>query len=43
MNRFAKKFIQSTVISGVALSLFSVSAIAEAENKLNAKPEITVD
>jgi len=28
MNRFAKKFIQSTVISGVALSLFSVSAIA---------------
>ncbi|MEN9340880.1 MAG: hypothetical protein RL178_192 [Pseudomonadota bacterium] len=28
MNRFAKKFIQSTVISGLALSLFSVSAIA---------------
>lgn len=28
MNRFAKKFIQSTVISGVALSLFSLSAIA---------------
>ncbi len=28
MNRFAKKFIQSTVISGLALSLFSASAIA---------------
>jgi outer membrane protein len=28
MNRFAKKFVQSTVISGVALSLFSASAIA---------------
>jgi outer membrane protein len=28
MNRFAKKFVQSTVIPGLALSLFSASAIA---------------
>ena len=28
MNRFTKKFFQSTVISGLALSLFSASAIA---------------
>ncbi len=28
MNRFAKKFIQSTMISGLAVSLFSASAIA---------------
>ena len=31
MNRFAKKFVQSTVISGLALSLFSASAIAADE------------
>jgi outer membrane protein len=28
MNRFAKNFVQSTLISGLALSLFSFSAIA---------------
>ena len=37
MNRFAKKFVQSTVISGLALSLFSASAIAADEKDFSGR------
>jgi outer membrane protein len=37
MNRFAKKFVQSTVISGLALSLFSATAIAADEKDFSGR------
>ncbi len=37
MNRFAKKFVRSTVISGLALSLFSVTAIAADEKDFSGR------
>jgi outer membrane protein len=37
MNRFTKKFIQSTLISGLALSLFSAVAIAADEKDFSGR------